>query len=142
MRIHTAALVLSAAVSSATAFAAEQPPRRVYVVAAAGGMAASPERQALLADFEEQLRAELRRRGATVVERAVAYGTIVLRPTLTIAPHGLTLKLVGLRASDRQLLGAVSLKAAGSNRGALLRAMVARACNEAELLDEGRTHPG
>ena len=104
-------------------------PQRVYVVKWGSGIDASPERRALTEQLDRQLRDELRRRGASVVEQSVQ--AIVLKPSLEIFPRALKLNLVGVR--DQKLLGTISMKAAGSNREAQLRAVVNQACLEADL---------
>ena len=97
------------------------------------GADASPERRALIEQADRQLRDELRRRGAFVVEAQTSAATIVLKPSLEIFPRALKLNLVGVR--DQKLLGTISTKAAGSNRDAQLRAIVNRACVEADQLE-------
>ncbi len=122
-RLALGALLLAgSAASSARA-------QRVYVVKWGSGADASPERRALTDQLDRQLRDELRRRGASVVERGVQ--AIVLKPSLEIFPRALKLNLVGVR--DQRLLGTTSMKAAGSNREAQLRAVVNQACLEADL---------
>ncbi len=108
-------------------------PRRVYVVSWAAAGQASPERSALIAQADRQLRDELRRRGASVVEGQGLRAAIVLKPSLEVFPRALKLSVVGVR--DQKLLGTISTKAAGSNRDAQLRAIVNRACVEAELFE-------
>ena len=94
---------------------------------------ASPERSALIAQADRQLREELRRRGASVVEGQGLRAAIVLKPSLEVFPRALKLSVVGVR--DQKLLGTISTRAAGSNRDAQLRAIVNRACVEADLFE-------
>lgn len=126
-----ARLALAALLLFGSLGAAAPAPRRVYVLSWSTGGEASPERSALTAQVDRQLRDELRRRGATVVERPGATAAIVLKPSLEIFPRALKLSLVGVR--DQKLLGTFSTKAAGSNRDAQLKAIVSRACLEADL---------
>ena len=105
-------------------------PRRVYVVRWTG-VGESLEGRALVAQADRQLRDELTRRGGSVVEQSTH--AIVLKPSLEIFPRALRLSLVGLK--DQRLLGTISTKAAGSNREAQLKAIVGKACSEAELLE-------
>jgi hypothetical protein len=126
-RLLLIASMLGAALSSAA------PSPRVYVVSWAGGER-SPEAHALVEQADRALRDELRRRGANVVDSAPAVGAIVLRPSLAVLPQALELKVVGLRSTDRALLGTISTRASGSTRSAQLRAVVQRACREAEEL--------
>lgn len=106
-------------------------PRRVYVVTWGNVVERSPERRALIEQADQQLREALTRRGAEVIE-GQAGSAIVLKPSLEVFPQALGLRLVGVR--DQKLLGSVSMKAAGSSRNAQLRALVSRACVEAEQL--------
>lgn len=108
---------------------------RVYAVRWERGGELTPERRALIEQFDRRLRDELRRRGATVVDTTSDATAIVLTPSLEVLPKGLSLKLVGVRGLDRRLLGAVSMRASGANRDAVLRAIVARACLEADQLE-------
>src|SRR5262245_15295480 len=101
--------------------------RKVYVVRWQSS-AESAEGRALIAQADRQLRDELQRRGASVVENARA--AIVLKPSLEIFPKALKLNVIGVR--DQKLLGTISMKAAGSNRDAQLKAIVSRACAEAD----------
>lgn len=120
--------------------ASADPPRRVYLVTSPlpGGL--SPESLALRAEFEFQLRDELRRRGATVLERQdERVSAIVLRPRLEILPRGLSLELVGVRSGDKKLLGSISVKAGGATREAQLKALVRHACFEASQFDQSPT---
>lgn len=105
-------------------------PRRVYVVRWAGA-GETVEGRALVAQADRQLRDELQRRGASVVEQSSQ--AIVLKPSLEIFPRALRLSVIGVK--DQRLLGTISTKAAGSNREAQLKAIVGRACVEAELLE-------
>lgn len=105
-------------------------PRRVYVVRWAGA-GDSVESRALVAQADRQLRDELMRRGASVVEQSSE--AIVLKPSLEIFPRALKLSVVGVR--QQRLLGTISTRAAGSNRTAQLEAIVFRTCVEAELLE-------
>ena len=86
----------------------------------------------MIAQADQQLREELRRRGASVVEGQPGAAAIVLKPSLEVFPRAMELHLVGVR--DQKLLGTISMKAAGSSRDAQLRALVTRACVEAEQL--------
>jgi hypothetical protein len=127
------ALLLAGAQGSATA------PQRVYVVSWASVRDAPPEHRALVEQADRELKAELKRRGALVVESPRAHRqAIVLSPSLEVFPGGLTLKLVGQRGWDRSLLGAISTKASGSSRAAQLKAVVRHVCEEAQQLEERR----
>ena len=120
--------------ASASVVAASQK-GRVYAVRWERGGDLSAERRALIEQVDRRLRDELRRRGATVVEGSSGAAVIVLTPSLEVLPKGLSLKLVGVRGLDRRLLGAVSMRASGGSRDAVLRAIVARACLEADQLE-------
>lgn len=122
----SARLALVLMLLTATGGSAASAPKRVYVVRWQGG-AQSVEGRALIAQADRQLRDELQRRGASVVESARA--AIVLKPSLEIFPKALKLNVIGVR--DQKLLGTISMKAAGSNRDAQLKALVSRACSEA-----------
>lgn len=95
----------------------------------------SGERRALVGEVDRQLRDELRRRGATVIDGDARRAAIVLKPSLEIVPGGLRLSLVSVRTADQKLLGAISTKASGASQQALVRALVARTCNEATQLE-------
>lgn len=95
----------------------------------------SSERRALTEQIDRQLRDELRRRGATVVDVNAAGSAILLKPRLEIFPRALELNVVGVRGADRKLLGTISMRAAGSSRQAQLKALVTRACAEADQLE-------
>jgi hypothetical protein len=113
------------------------PPRRVYVVTSPNPGGLSAESRALRAQFDLQLREELKRRGATVIDQQDSRTrAIVLRPRLEVLPQGLSLNLVGIRSGDRKLLGSISVKAGGSSREAQLRAIVKHACFEAGQFDQ------
>lgn len=107
-------------------------PRRVYVVSWGSSGDASPEGRSLIAQADRQLRDELRRRGGSVVEGQPGAAAIVLKPSLEVFPKSMELRLVGVR--DQQLLGTISMKAAGSSREAQLRALVTRAGAEVDQL--------
>ncbi|MBL8920443.1 MAG: hypothetical protein JNJ54_16385 [Myxococcaceae bacterium] len=107
---------------------------RVYAVSWSQ-VDASPERTALIGEVDRQLRDELRRRGATVIDGDARRASIVLKPSLEVLPGGLKLSLVSVRAADQKLLGAISTKASGASQKALVRALVARTCNEATQLE-------
>ncbi len=110
---------------------------RIYVITA--GKRAPQTESELNARVRSQMRVELERRGAFVAD-VVEYidGTlpaaIVLRPSVEILPSALQLNVVGTRAGDQKLLGTISAKASGSNRDAQVKALVSRACAEAEQL--------
>ena len=124
-RFALAALLLAGMMAPAASA-----PRRTYVVRWTG-VGESIEGRALVAQADRQLRDELTRRGGSVVEQSSH--AIVLKPSLEIFPRALKLNVVGVR--DQRLLGTISTKAAGSNREAQLKAIVGRACVEAELLE-------
>lgn len=109
-------------------------PRRLYVVTW-GKVELSAEGRVLNEQFDRQLRSELARRGAAVIESSDSRAAIVLRPSLEVLPKGITLNLVGVRSTDQKLLGSVSMKAAGSSREAQLRAIVTRAGVEADRFE-------
>jgi hypothetical protein len=110
---------------------------RIYVITA--GKRAPQAENELNARVRSQMRVELERRGALVAD-LVEYidGTvpsaIVLRPSVEILPSALKLNVVGTRAGDQKLLGTISAKASGANRDAQVKALVSRACAEAEQL--------
>ena len=131
MRLSLAALLLAATLATASE------PARVYVVSWGTSVERSAEKRSVVEQFDRKLRDELRRRGATVVDRADHSPAIVLRPRLEVSAKGLKLNLVALRSADQQLLGSISLKAAGASRDAQVRALVTRACLEAEELQKG-----
>ena len=111
---------------------AASPPRRVYALTSVSTSDASSEGRALTAQIDSQLREELHRRGALVIDGEDPRAAIILRPRLDVSERGLELNLLGVRSSDRQLLGNVSMKATGSSRNAQVRALVRRACLEAD----------
>ena len=113
-----------------TTGAAAPAPRKVYV-GRWQSSSESAEGRALIAQADRQLRDELQRRGASVVESARA--AIVLKPRLEIFPRARKLNVIGVR--DQRLLGTISMKAAGSSRDAQLKAIVSRACAEADSFD-------
>ena len=125
-RLALAILLLAGTMVSGAA------PHRVYVVSWGQGGDVSPEGRSLIAQADRQLRDELRRRGASVLEGQPGAAAIVLKPRLEVFPRAMELQLVGVR--DQKLLGSISMKAAGSNREAQLRALVSRACAEADRL--------
>jgi hypothetical protein len=94
----------------------------------------SPETRALAAEIDAGLRDVLRRRGAQVLE-APSGDAIVLRPTVTVESSGVRLSMIGVSSTTRQVLGSISLRAAGPRRPALVRALVTRACDEAQAFD-------
>lgn len=110
---------------------------RIYVITA--GKRTQQAENELNARVRSQMRVELERRGALVAD-VVEYidGTvpsaIVLRPSIEILPSALKLNVVGVRAGDQKLLGTISAKASGANRDAQVKALVSRACAEAEQL--------
>jgi hypothetical protein len=110
---------------------------RIYVITA--GKRAQQAENELNARVRSQMRTELERRGAFVAD-VMEYidGTlpsaIVLRPSVEILPSALQLNVIGTRAGDQKLLGTISAKASGSNRDAQVKALVSRACAEAEQL--------
>lgn len=127
-----ARLSLCAVLLAGTLVKAVTAPQRVYVVTWAADRHGSAESRALIAQADRQLREELRRRGAAVMEGRASRAAIVLKPSLEILPGALKLNLVGVR--DQKLLGTISTRAAGSSRNAQLRAIVGRACLEADQL--------
>lgn len=86
----------------------------------------SAEGQQLRADAEARLHEELER-------RAVPTRPVSLKVALEVVPGGLRLRVVTLR--ERAVLGSVVVQARGGSRGALLRALIRRACDEALELD-------
>jgi hypothetical protein len=129
-RLATLALLLTAAVT----FAASPP--RVYVLTWVTEGAAGAEQQALRDEADRQLRAELERRGAVVVEAKRAGRTaIVLSSRLEVLPGAMKLQVLGVRRADRKLLGSISMKASGASRTAQLKAIVKRASHEADQLE-------
>ena len=118
-------LILSAVLVGGTV---TEGPKRVYVVSWADGAQAPLAQQ-----VDRQLRDELSRRGATVVEQCTATRAIVLKPSLEVTAKGMKLSVVGVRQQDRAVLGTVSTKVAGSSRAAQLKALVSRTCDEADL---------
>lgn len=131
----SARLALSLAALAATLASAEEPSRRVYLVAWGAAEICTPERREIMDEFDRQLREELSRRGALARGFKEGNGAIVLRPSLEVAPTTITLDLVALRSSDRKLLGSASVKVSGATRAAQLRALVQRACLEADQFD-------
>ncbi len=123
-----AALLASSVVAGAS-------PRRVYAVRWNAPSESSAEQRALIDEVDSQLRAELRKRGASIVDGASVASAIVLRPSIEILPSALRLNVIGVRGADQKLLGTISAKAAGSSRSAQLKALVTRACAEAEQLE-------
>ena len=112
------------------------PPRRVYLVSTPMPGGLSPESRALREAFEFQLREELKRRGATVLDRQdERVSAIVLRPRIEVRDRGLSLDLVGVRSHDKKLLGSISVTAGGATREAQLKALVRHACFEASQFD-------
>ena len=120
----------------AGAVLAAAPTARVYVVVSSRPAGLSPESRELKDQFELQLRDELRRGGATVIDQQNPHVVaIVLRPRLEVLPKGLSLNLVGVRSGDQKLLGSISVKAGGATREAQLRALVRHACFEASQFE-------
>ena len=129
-----ARLVFGVLLLAGTLVSAAGAPRRVYVVT--WGQTELPaEGRALNEQFDRQLRVELARRGATVIESGDSRAAIVLRPSLEVLAKGIRLNLVGVRSTDQKLLGSVTMKAAGSSREAQLRAIVKRAGVEADRFE-------
>ncbi len=126
----SARLALTLMLLTATGGSAASAPQKVYVVRWQSG-SQSAEARALIAQADRQLRDELQRRGASVVENART--AIVLKPSLEIFPKALKLNVIGVR--DQKLLGTISMRAAGSNRDAQLKAIVSRACAEADSFE-------
>jgi hypothetical protein len=85
----------------------------------------------MAAAIDAGLRAALRQRGGEVLETP-RRDAIVLRPSVVVEDRAVRLKVVGVDGATRQVLGAISLRAAGARREALVRALVTRACDEAE----------
>jgi hypothetical protein len=132
MRAEVAVVVVLLAASVGFA----DPPRRIYLVTTPMPGGLSPESRALREAFELQLREELKRRGATVLDRQDERVTaIVLRPRLEVLARGLSLELIGVRSNDKKLLGSISVTAGGSTREAQLKALVRHACFEASQFD-------
>lgn len=124
-------LVLSALLVASLACTAAQP-RRVYCVTWGTDDDSTSEGRALTAQLDRQLRNELQRRGALVIDQEDPRAAIILRPHLDVSPRALALRLVGVRSADQQLLGSVSMKATGASRKAQVKAIVTRACLEAD----------
>lgn len=103
--------------------------RRVYAVS----WARQAESSALVSELDRQLRDELVRRGASVVEK-VGPTTVVLKPSLQVLPGALRLDVLGVRAVDQQLLGTINAKASGASRTAQLKALVKHVGAESEAL--------
>lgn len=131
-----AVLLLAATVSAA------EPARRVFVVTGVSAGDGSAERRAIVEQFDRRFRDELHRRGATVTDQKDTQAAILLRPSLEVLPRGLKLNLVGSRTADQKLLGSISAKASGASRNAQLRALVTRACLEAEQFESGASEHG
>ncbi|MCU0697458.1 MAG: hypothetical protein MUC96_13105 [Myxococcaceae bacterium] len=91
----------------------------------------SLDAQGVVADIDAGLREALRQRGGEVLE-APRKDAIVLRPSVVVEDRAVRLKVVGVDAVTRQVLGSISLRAAGPRRSAVVRALVSRACAEAE----------
>ena len=133
--LETMRLALAALLLAATLVHAAEP--RVYVVAWGKTVERTAEKRAVVEQFDRALRDELRRRGATVLGPNDRSPAIVLRPRLEISSKGLKLNLVAVRSGDQELLGSICVKAAGSSRDAQVRALVTRACLEADDLRPG-----
>lgn len=127
-----ARLALVAALLVSTGSSAISSPR-VYALAWSREAGATPERRELVAQVDRQLRDELERRGASVVE-AAGPSTIVLKPNLEVLPTAMRLEVIGVRGVDQKLLGTISAKASGASRSAQLKALVKRVCAESEQL--------
>lgn len=125
-RLLLAVLLAATGLSCATA-----PTGRVYRVTW-GNTDLNNEGPALKAQLDRQLREELQRRGATLIDDADPRAAIILRPNLSVTAHGLELNLAGVRSTDQQLIGSASMKATGSSRNAQVAAIVKRACLEAD----------
>ncbi|MDX2012320.1 MAG: hypothetical protein SFW67_19145 [Myxococcaceae bacterium] len=93
--------------------------------------ASSLDAQGVAADIDAGLREALRQRGGEVLE-APRTDAIVLRPSVVVEDSAVRLKVVGVDAGTKQVLGSISLRAAGTRRAAVVRALVSRACAEAE----------
>lgn len=123
-RLVTLTVLLMAGGSSAVSSA------RVYAVSWSRESRASPE---LVQQIDQQLRDELMRRGASVVDR-IGPSTILLKPDIEVLPTAMRLNVVGVRAVDQKLLGTISAKASGASRSAQMKALVKRVCAESEQL--------
>ena len=121
-RLVTAAVLLVGMIASAN-------PHRVYEVSWGKEGDAPAEQRALIDQVDRGLRDELRRCAEGPAD------AVILRPSLEISPRSLKLSLVVMRSADRKLLGMISAKASGSSRDAQLRAIFARVCREASLLE-------
>lgn len=130
--MSTRLLLIAFLLAAAQVHGATQP--RVFAVSWSQADA-SPERRALIGEIDRQLRDELRRRGATVIDGDARRANIVLRPSLEVFPGALKLSLVSVRTLDQKLLGAISTKASGASQPALVRALVARTATEAAQLE-------
>ncbi len=110
---------------------ATQAHARDYVVRWAG------ERTSLVEQFDRHLKAELLRRGDTVVDEARGEGAIVLQPTVVLSGGALVLEVVGVMARSHALLGAVRTRAKvrGLVRDAVVQALVLRSCSDARFGD-------
>jgi hypothetical protein len=94
-------------------------------------VSSSLDAHGVAADIDTALRQALRQRGDEVLE-APRHDAIVLRPSVVVEDRAVRLKVVGVDGATRQVLGAISLRAAGTRRDAVVRALVNRACLEAE----------
>ncbi|MGV3623914.1 MAG: hypothetical protein ACO1OB_24060 [Archangium sp.] len=103
---------------------------RVYAVSWSRTSSASPE---VVQQVDVQLREELKRRGASVVDR-VGPSTILLKPEIEVLPTAMRINVLGVRAVDQKLLGTISAKASGASRTAQMKALVKRVCAESEQL--------
>lgn len=130
-RLLLGVLLAAAGLSCATA----APSGRVYRVTWGSAADPSSEGPALTAQLDRQLREELQRRGATLIDSADPRAAIILRPNLRVTVRGLELSLVGVRSTDQQVLGSASMKATGSSRNAQVEAIVKRACLEADRFE-------
>lgn len=122
-RLAIGVVVLGASLAPAA------PAARVYVVQWSDAV----KHDALTQEVDRALRDELGGRGATVVDRHRA-GAIVLSTRLEVLPGALRLDVVGVRGSDRAVLGTFSLKASGASRAAQVRALAKQATLEAAQL--------
>lgn len=127
-----ARLVLGAVLFTSVAASAATPVR-AYVVRWAGGD--SGKARALVAQLDAKFREALAQHGASVVDGArPPRRAVVLTSRLEVLPGALRLEVVGLRGSDRAVLGTFSLKVSGASRAAQVRALAKQATLEAAQL--------
>ncbi|MFT3838635.1 MAG: hypothetical protein QM723_16775 [Myxococcaceae bacterium] len=106
----------------------------VYAVAWTDAQQSTMASRAIQDQVDQQLRAELARRGAAVVNAGEkSREAIVLKPRLLVDQDGTTFTVLKVGA-DRQVIGSVKTKVRGPQRDEKLRKLVQKAVEEVARL--------